>query len=147
MSDSADLVRLDRGSLSLFVVFFAVAVLLLGALLVDLGDAMSAKERAADVAEQAARAAADTLNLVDLHGGNIVIDQIPACAKAQRVISAYAQGSRIRATMSSPCRFPAPAKVTVSVSVTTTPTFAGFPSFTMTASESACAETTQGVAC
>jgi Flp pilus assembly protein TadG len=149
MDDRPGSARGDRGSLSIFVVFFAMAVLFLAALLVDLGNAMNAKERAADVAEQAARAAADDVSLVDLRSGAVVIDQGTACAKARQLVSAYAAGDRINAAITGPgCVFPNPAKVTVTVTVTTTPTIlAAFGSFTMTAHESACAETAQGVAC
>jgi Flp pilus assembly protein TadG len=149
MGGTTDSARGDRGSLSIFVVIFSMAVLFLTALLVDLGNVMSAKERAADVAEQAARAAADDLSLPGLRGGAIVIDQGTACAKAQQVVSAYAAGDRINAAITGPgCLFPNPAKVTVTVTVTTTPTIlAAFGTFHMTASESACAETAQGVAC
>jgi Flp pilus assembly protein TadG len=148
MCDRPEVTQGDRGSLSLFVVFFTIGVLLLAGLLVDLGNAMNAKERAADVAEQAARAAADTLNLQDLRSGVVSIDRTGlSCARAQQVISAYAAGTGIKATMSGTCQYPAIAKVTVSVNVSTTATFAGFPTFTMTATESACAETAVGEGC
>ena len=50
----------ERGSVAVFTVVFAVAVVFLTALIVDGGIAMNARERAADIAEQAARAAAGT---------------------------------------------------------------------------------------
>ena len=43
----------DRGSLTLFVLFFAITALVLASLLVDVGSAVNAQERAADLAEQA----------------------------------------------------------------------------------------------
>lgn len=139
----------DRGSVSVFVVFFTITVLLLASMLVDLGDAVNAQERAADLAEQAARAAADSLNLQSLRDGQVVIDQGTACASAAQLVANYAQTSGLRATLAGPlCRYPRADKVTVWVSITTTPVITvGFGSFTMTAHESACAETAEGQAC
>ena len=53
----------ERASIAVFTVVFAVAVVLLTALIVDGGIAMNAKERAADIAEQAARAAAGDIDV------------------------------------------------------------------------------------
>lgn len=61
--------RGDRGSVSLWVVIFTFTTLALLVLVVDGGQAMNAKSRAADIAEQAARAAADDLNVGDLRTG------------------------------------------------------------------------------
>src|SRR6185437_8108007 len=49
----------DRGSVSLWLVIFAFTTIALLVLVVDGGQTMNAKSRAADIAEQAARAAAD----------------------------------------------------------------------------------------
>jgi Flp pilus assembly protein TadG len=143
----------DRGSVTLFVVFFAITVLVLASLLVDVGNAVNAQERAADLAEQAARAAADTLNLTDLRDGNVTIDTAGACANASAIIQTYARTSGIKAAMAPQgCTYqgPGPRQVTVYVSITTTPVITTFfGSFTMTAHETACAEfgINQGVAC
>lgn len=59
----------DRGSVSLWVVIFTFTALALLVLVVDGGQAMNAKSRAADIAEQAARAAADDLSVGDLRTG------------------------------------------------------------------------------
>ena len=48
--------RGERGSVTLFVLLFSITALVLASLLVDLGSAINAQERAADLAEQAARA-------------------------------------------------------------------------------------------
>lgn len=140
--------RGEQGSASLFVVFFAIAALALASMLVDLGNAVNAQERAADLAEQAARAAANAIDVASLRSGNVVIDQATACASAQTLIQQYASSSGIQATMTQPCTYPGPRQVTVYVSVTTTPVIGHF-SFTMRAHETACAEfgVTQGVAC
>jgi Flp pilus assembly protein TadG len=60
---------LDRGSVSLWVVIFTFTTLFLLVLVVDGGQTMNAKSRAADIAEQAARAAADDINVADLRTG------------------------------------------------------------------------------
>jgi Flp pilus assembly protein TadG len=145
--------RGDRGSVTVFVVFFSIAVLALASLLVDLGNAVNAQERAADVAEQAARAAANSIDLAALRGGNVAIDTATACVNANQLIQTYASTSNIKAAMAPQgCTYqgPGPRQVTVYVSVTTTPVITTFfGSFTMTAHETACAEfgINQGVAC
>ena len=48
----------DRGSAALFVAVFAPAMIFLAGLVIDGGSALEAKQRASDIAEQAARAAA-----------------------------------------------------------------------------------------
>lgn len=140
----------ERGSASLFVVFFALAALALASLLVDVGSAVNAQERAADLAEQAARAAANTIDVASLRGGTVAIDQATACTSAENLIQAYASTSGIKAAMSQPCQYPSARQVTVYVQVTTTPIISAFfGSFTMRAHETACAEfgITQGVGC
>ncbi|MQS08204.1 TadE/TadG family type IV pilus assembly protein, partial [Streptomyces alkaliphilus] len=59
-SDRAD--RADRGSGAIIAVFFAVVVLGLAAFIVDGGMAIAQRERAMDIAEQAARYAAQDLD-------------------------------------------------------------------------------------
>jgi Flp pilus assembly protein TadG len=140
----------ERGSVTVFVVFFGIVALALASLLVDAGNAVNAQERAADLAEQAARAAANAINVTDLRTGTVVIDQARACLNAQNLIQAYVRTSRIHAAMTQPCTYPSPRQVTVYVSVTTTPVISAFfGSFTMRAHETACAQygITQGVAC
>lgn len=140
----------ERGSATVFVVFFAMAALALASLLVDAGNAINARERAADLAEQAARAAANTVDVTSLRSGTVAIDQGTACGNAQALIQTYAAASGVRAAMSQPCAFPNPRQVTVWVSVTTTPVISAFfGSFTMSAHETACAEfgINQGVGC
>lgn len=148
MSRAADT---DRGSLTIFVVFFALTALALASLLVDLGNAVNAQERAADLAQQAARAAADTIDAAALRKGQVQIDTAQACTNAANVISHYDQISGVKAVMIQPfCTFQGPRQVTVYVSVTTTPLITNFfGAFTMRAHESACAEfgITQGVGC
>ena len=63
----------DRGSVSLWVVIFAFVTLALLILVVDGGQVIVAKSRAADIAEQAARAAADDIDPAALRGGQVLI--------------------------------------------------------------------------
>ena len=89
----------ERGSVSVFTAVFAFAVLLLVGLLVDGGDALNGRARAADIAEQAARAAATDLNVANLRStaGTVAIDWNDTmgnggpCAIAQRALDAYAK--------------------------------------------------------
>jgi len=142
--------RPDQGSVTVFVVFFSMVALALASLLVDAGNAVNAQERAADLAEQAARAAADAVSVADLRTGTVVIDQATACTDALNLIQAYDRASQVDAAMTAPCTYPSPRQVTVYVSVTTTPLISAFfGSFTMRAHETACAEfgITGGVGC
>lgn len=140
----------DGGSIALFVVFFTITAIALASLLVDLGNAVNAQERAADLAEQAARAAANTIDVASLRNGSVIIDQSRACASAQAVIAEYKAMSGVNAAMSQACTYPSLRQVTVYVSVTTTPVISSFfGSFAMRAHETACAQygITSGVAC
>lgn len=81
----------ERGSMSVFTVLFSVVVFLLAGLLVDGGAAINARLRAADVAEQAARAGADRIDVEYLRATGQVrlLDEGEVCARADEVISAY----------------------------------------------------------
>ena len=59
--------------MSLWVVIFAFVTLALLILVVDGGQVIVAKSRAADIAEQAARAAADDINPAALRNGQVTI--------------------------------------------------------------------------
>ncbi len=66
----------------MFTVVFAVAVVFLTALIVDGGIAMNAKERAADIAEQAARAAAGDIDIAGLRqAGSPRSGPVPAASR------------------------------------------------------------------
>jgi Flp pilus assembly protein TadG len=92
----------DRGSVALWVIIFTFAVIVLVALIVDGGQLMNAKERAADVAEQAARAAANDVSVADLRAGTVAIDP-GACANpggpAASLVASYARGIGVTAVM------------------------------------------------
>lgn len=78
--------RNDSGSLSLYVAILAVPILLLAGLVIDGGGALVAKQRAADQAEQAARAGANAIDIAVLRdSGNKWLN----CADATGRVQAY----------------------------------------------------------
>ncbi|WP_235854732.1 pilus assembly protein TadG-related protein [Nonomuraea aridisoli] len=80
----------ERGSMSVFVVLFSVVVFLLAGLLVDGGAAINARLRAADVAEQAARAGADVIDEDHLRetGETRLLGEDQVCARAAEIVAA-----------------------------------------------------------
>jgi Flp pilus assembly protein TadG len=146
----------ERASIAVFTVVFAVAVVLLTALIVDGGIAMNAKERAADIAEQAARAAAGDIDVARLRGGGTAVIGPGACGLAASLVSRYrtVDNSGVDAvtgaTMTG-CLAPAGADTaTVEVTMTTQPLVGGIlGGFTETARETATAQCgiTQGAIC
>jgi Flp pilus assembly protein TadG len=84
----------DRGSVSLWVVIFTFVTIVLLALVVDGGQVMIAKSRAADIAEQAARAAADDISPAALRNGQVAIagGECDPGGPAADLISTYAKG-------------------------------------------------------
>lgn len=123
----------DRGSVAVFTVVFAVAVIFLTALIVDGGNAMNARERAADIAGQAARAAAQAINTAALRGpngppaGGLPIDWNRACQFAGQVVQNY--GATLNGTTVTMAACPAqgsgPTVATVTVQVVTKPLIGG----------------------
>ncbi|MDH2423955.1 pilus assembly protein TadG-related protein [Sphaerisporangium sp. TRM90804] len=82
----------DRGSMSVFVVLFSVVVFMLAGLLVDGGAAINARLRASDVAEQAARAAADEIDEEHLRSTGqvrLVGDEGAVCGRARKIVGAH----------------------------------------------------------
>lgn len=79
--------RDERGSLTVFVVLWSVVIVMVAALVIDVGLAISQRERAADLADQAARAEAQNLNTDTLRasGGAEIADD--ACVRAQEYVS------------------------------------------------------------
>ena len=146
----------ERGSVSVFTAVFAFAVVFLVALLVDGGSVLNARERAADIAEQAARAAATDLNLASLRGatGAVTIDWATACGVAQQAIDAYSKGFNAHTTaqMTACTEGADPRTAIVTVQVTTTPLIPapGFGTVIMTATQqatAACGNADQQEAC
>ncbi|GAA4237228.1 hypothetical protein GCM10022254_48830 [Actinomadura meridiana] len=91
----------DRGTIALYTVLFTPAVLMLAGLLVDGGLAIHARQRAADMAEQAARAGANQIDTERLRQtGEPVLDPPRARAAACDMLAAYRDevtGSRCEA--------------------------------------------------
>ncbi|WP_327087473.1 Tad domain-containing protein [Nonomuraea sp. NBC_01738] len=118
----------ERGSMSVFTVLFSVVVFLLAGLLVDGGAAINAKLRASDVAEQAARAGADRIDVEHLRasGQARLLGQSEVCARADEVISAYGSADVTRGD----CSVSGGDEVTVSVKVRWEAFFLGALGFT-----------------
>ncbi|KAB8198055.1 hypothetical protein FH608_003970 [Nonomuraea phyllanthi] len=76
--------------MSVFTVLFSVVVFLLAGLLVDGGAAINARLRAADVAEQAARAGADEIDVDHLRatGETRLLGEGEVCARADEIVAA-----------------------------------------------------------
>ncbi len=75
--------RDDRGAASAFVVGMAITLLVCAGLVVDGGGALNARMKLADDVEQAARAGAQEIDLIELHeSGVTVIDSGAAQARA-----------------------------------------------------------------
>ncbi|MER7501205.1 flp pilus-assembly TadE/G-like family protein [Nonomuraea pusilla] len=112
----------ERGSMSVFTVLFSVVVFLLAGLLVDGGAAINARLRAADVAEQAARAGADQVDVESLRAGGEVrlLGEGQVCARAGEIVAAQG-GDGVALGR---CQVEA-AQVTVEVSVRWTAFFLG----------------------
>jgi Flp pilus assembly protein TadG len=86
--------RRDDGSLSVWVVLFAFITMILLTLLVDGGQVIIAKSQAADMAEQAARAAADDIAPAALRGGQVAL-AAGACDQngpAASLLASYSKG-------------------------------------------------------
>jgi Flp pilus assembly protein TadG len=137
----------DRGSVSVWLVIFAIISVFLVILLVDGGQAMLDKVRVADIAEQGARAAADDVNTANLRNNGTVSLAFTAClmndnGPAWRLVSSYGTSSGLTTTMIhcaavQPPRG-LPEQVSVTVSATVSPLITGvFGSYTVTSTQSA----------
>ena len=80
----------DEGSISLYMAIMAVAFIAMLGLVVDGGAALSTRERAADLATQAARAGANSFTATSLRGagGNLAESNTATSAADQVVIDA-----------------------------------------------------------
>jgi Flp pilus assembly protein TadG len=83
--------RDERGSLTVFTVVWAITILLLAALAIDGGLAISQRERAADIADQAARTDAEGLALQPLRDSGQVQIQDDECALARAYVAKAAE--------------------------------------------------------
>lgn len=82
--------RDDRGAVALYMSLMMVGWMVMAGLVIDGGAAIAARGRAADLAEQAARAGANALSLPSLRGASpadLSVDPVAAQAAATRVLS------------------------------------------------------------
>jgi hypothetical protein len=152
-----ELLRRDDGSISLWVVIFAFITMIMLTLLVDGGQVIIAKSQAADMAEQAARAAADDIAPAALRTGQVAL-AAGACDQpgpAADLLSNYAKGVGTDVTQfhclpgTDPAGTP---DVTVTVWVTVAPAISAgaFGDFNFHVSETAylaCGNAIQQTAC
>jgi Flp pilus assembly protein TadG len=135
----------DRGSVTIFLVVFTLAALALASLIVDGGTVLNTEERAADIAQQAARAGANQLNIQALRAGTVAVDPVTGCAAANVIVQQYATANNVDVTGHT-CTGTG-ALVTVTVTVTSRPVILqAFGSFSKTATETAnvvCGSATQ----
>lgn len=102
--------RGDEGSATVLGLFLVVVVLVLAGTLIEAGNAMAARGHAIAVAQQAARAGADKLDLTALREQGVVrVDPAAAQAAATAYLAELGETGTVTAT---------PARVTVTVTVT-----------------------------
>jgi Flp pilus assembly protein TadG len=75
----------ERGSFTFAVIFWALMAMMLAGLVVDGGLSITERQRAGDIAEQAARAGAEQLDQALLRRGVFQIDQGAACNQVNAV--------------------------------------------------------------
>jgi len=88
----------EAGSVSVLVAVLGFALLLMLGLVVDGGRQLIAYRRAANDAEQAARAGAGAVNPAGLRTGSYILDPAAATAAARRYLSASQPGGQITAS-------------------------------------------------
>lgn len=140
--------RRERGSITLFTVIFAMAALALASLIVDGGTMLNARERAADIGQQAARAVASQIDVAALrNGGTVQIDQAAGCAQAATLIQQYSAADDVHVTENDCGLGQTPTQASVSVTVTAKPIIElGFGSFSSTVVETATVQCGNAVA-
>ncbi|HVA61360.1 MAG TPA: pilus assembly protein TadG-related protein [Mycobacteriales bacterium] len=100
----------ERGSLTVFTAVLALALLVMAGLVIDGTGKLRAAQQADGIAEEAARAGADTLNAAGLRAGQpVAVDPAAAITAAQ----AYLASAGVRGTVTAP----APAEIAVSVTI------------------------------
>lgn len=80
----------ERGSIALYFAIIAVAALVMAGLVLDGGAALATRQKAADLATQAARAGADALTPASVRGlpGDLQADPAAARAAVDRLLNA-----------------------------------------------------------
>lgn len=128
----------DRGTVAMFTTIFAVFVLMLAGLLVDGGLTIHARQRSADIAEQAARAAADDVDVAYLRqtGRARIIDSEEPCQRARLLVAKYPEVTGPAKCMISPDQSTAYVTVTITVHLQLLSAF-GFPDMPKSSTASA----------
>jgi Flp pilus assembly protein TadG len=129
----------DRGTIALFTTLFAVFVILLAGLLVDGGSAIHARERAADIAEQGARAAANDIDVAYLRqsGQTRILAGGTACDRAVQLVAEFPEVTGRPDCVVSPDQQTATVQVEIKVRLQLLSILPGFSDFTMTSTASA----------
>ena len=89
MTRQCDRARADTGQVTVFVVLFTIACLVVGAMVIDGGFLLAARRRAIVTADAAARAGADRIS-VDAYRttGGVVLDPVAAADAARQLLDA-----------------------------------------------------------
>ncbi|WP_046471382.1 pilus assembly protein TadG-related protein [Allosalinactinospora lopnorensis] len=89
----------DRGSTTIFVAVAVIAVLLVAGLVIDGGAQLRAAQRATSIAEEAARAGNQAIDVsAVLQGGDVRIDTDAAVAASNSYLRAAGANGTVRAT-------------------------------------------------
>jgi Flp pilus assembly protein TadG len=120
--------RDDRGSGAAAVLIFALVFMALAAFVVDGGLSISKRERAADIAEQAARYAANDIDQEGLRGSTGGTGAVINTANCDARVRAFARDSGLDAAdvAASGCTLTRPDRVEVTVQLTYRPMLTGF---------------------
>lgn len=119
----------ESGSATFIMIMWAMVLWLLLAVVVDVGLAISQRERAADLADQAARAEAQNFSVNDLRNGTTALVDDPQCRLAQTYLDSdpvkasvhFGTASLDQAYGTKGCEFIGTDTVTVAVNVTYRP--------------------------
>lgn len=131
----------DRGSLSMFAVLLSLGVFMLAGLVLDGGTAIAARQRAADVAEQAARYGADEVDVPALRAGRLQVDEGSACGRAADVVAGAGDGAAMTG-----CGLGADGSVQVEVAIDTDTVLLGLVGYrALHARSTALAQPCQGI--
>lgn len=118
----------DRGSGAAAVLIFALVFLSLAAFVIDGGLSISKRERAADIAEQAARYAAEDIDIAALRNAPAGTKPVINDGDCDQRVKEFAQQSGLDAVDvgASGCTFTGPYRVEVTVQITYKPMLTGF---------------------
>jgi Flp pilus assembly protein TadG len=90
----------ERGQITVFVVIIMVALLAVAGLVYDGGRALAAKTTAIDIAQEAARAGAQQVNLASFRAtGQVALDAAAAAAAAQAYLAGTGTGDTATVTV------------------------------------------------